>query len=286
MTAIDTPALVEAHHIDIIPPGQRTDRPWLQFPFWVGGNVNIFNVVLGGVVVVIGLPFWWALIAITIGTMLGALLIALHATQGPRTGVPQMVQSVAQFGFYGVSFLYCAVVLLNVGFIAACLVIEGQALTAAVPSVPVPAWIGILAVPAVVIGVIGYRAIHRLAQLTAVVAGGAIAAVFAVAVSYRGLPHAETALKFPPAGLFIAGVALLVIDMLSFGPFVSDYSRYIRPDARTGTVFTAIWTGNVISTVASAGAGAYLAALLPADGSVAAIGKVCGSWALVLTGAS
>jgi NCS1 family nucleobase:cation symporter-1 len=87
MTAIDTPALVEAHHIDIIPPGQRTDRPWLQFPFWVGGNVNIFNVVLGGVVVVIGLPFWWALIAITIGTMLGALLIALHATQGPRTGV-------------------------------------------------------------------------------------------------------------------------------------------------------------------------------------------------------
>lgn len=53
-----------------------------------------------------------------------------------------MVQSVAQFGFYGVSFLYCAVVLLNVGFIAACLVIEGQALTAAVPSVPVPAWIG------------------------------------------------------------------------------------------------------------------------------------------------
>jgi len=179
-----------------------------------------------------------------------------------------MVQSVAQFGFYGVSFLYCAVVLLNVGFIAACLVIEGQALTAAV------------------IGVIGYRAIHRLAQLTAVVAGGAIAAVFAVAVSYRGLPHAETALKFPPAGLFIAGVALLVIDMLSFGPFVSDYSRYIRPDARTGTVFTAIWTGNVISTVASAGAGAYLAALLPAEGSVAAIGKVCGSWALVLTGAS
>lgn len=48
----------------------------------------MFNVVLGGVTVSIGLTFWWALIAIGAGTVIGALLIALHATQGPRLGVP------------------------------------------------------------------------------------------------------------------------------------------------------------------------------------------------------
>jgi len=37
----------------------------------------------------------------------------------------------------------------------------------------------------------------------------------------------------PAAGLFLAGVALLVIDMLSFGPFVSDYTRYL-PAATSG----------------------------------------------------
>jgi purine-cytosine permease-like protein len=41
----------------------------------------------------IGLTFWQALIAIAAGTGIGALLIALHATQGPRLGVPQTIQS-------------------------------------------------------------------------------------------------------------------------------------------------------------------------------------------------
>ena len=48
---------------------------------------------LGGVVVAIGLTFWWALIAIAAGTLADALFIALHATQGPRLGVPQTIQS-------------------------------------------------------------------------------------------------------------------------------------------------------------------------------------------------
>jgi Permease for cytosine/purines, uracil, thiamine, allantoin len=70
------------------------------------------------------LEFWWALLAIIVGTMLGALLIALHATQGPKLGVPQTIQSRGQFGFYGAAFLFPCVLLLNVGFIAAQLVIQ------------------------------------------------------------------------------------------------------------------------------------------------------------------
>jgi heme A synthase len=77
--------------------------------------VNVFNVVLGGVVVSLGLTFWWALIAITAGTIIGALLIALHATQGPRLGVPQSIQSRGQFGFYGAAFMFSAVLLLTPG---------------------------------------------------------------------------------------------------------------------------------------------------------------------------
>src|SRR6266699_4120452 len=92
---------VENRHIDHIPAAARHGKPWHQFAFWWGGNVNVFNVVLGAVTVSIGLTFWWALIAIAAGTLIGALLIALHATQGPRLGVPQSIQSRAQFGFYG-----------------------------------------------------------------------------------------------------------------------------------------------------------------------------------------
>ena len=157
---------VENRHIDHIPAGARHGKPWHQLCFWFGGNVNVFNVVLGGVTVSIGLTFWWALIAITAGTIIGALLIALHATQGPRLGVPQSIQSRGQFGFYGAAFMFPAVLLLNVGFIAAELVIQAQAMTGVTAALSIPAWILILAVPSVVIGIFGYRWIHRVMQAT------------------------------------------------------------------------------------------------------------------------
>jgi NCS1 family nucleobase:cation symporter-1 len=74
---------VENRHIDHIPAGARHGKSWHQFAFWFGSNVNMFNVVVGAVVVSIGLTFSESLIAIAVGTLIGALLIALHATQVP-----------------------------------------------------------------------------------------------------------------------------------------------------------------------------------------------------------
>ena len=42
---------VENRHIDHIPAAARHGKPWHQLVFWFGGNVNVFNVVLGGVTV-------------------------------------------------------------------------------------------------------------------------------------------------------------------------------------------------------------------------------------------
>jgi nucleobase:cation symporter-1, NCS1 family len=273
---------VESHHIDMIPAGARHGKPWQQLVFWAGANVNVFNIVLGGVVVVIGLTFWWALLAIIVGTMLGALLIALHATQGPKLGVPQTIQSRGQFGFYGAAFLFPCVLLLNIGFIAAQLVIQSQSMQGVISSVSIPQWILILAVPAVVIGIFGYRWIHRAMQVTVAIVGVSLVIMFIQGLRYGSLPAKETTLAAPHAGLFLAGVALLIIDMLSWGPFVSDYTRYLPKDTSGRKLFWCIYAGNVVATVCACAVGAYLAALLPALGPVQAIGKISGSWALVV----
>ena len=277
---------VETRHIDMIPAGARHGKPWQQFVFWFGGNVNVFNVVLGAVVVSIGLTFWQALGAIGLGTLIGALLIALHATQGPKLGVPQSVQSRGQFGFYGAAFLFPAILALNVGFIASEFVIQAQSLEGVTSGVAIPEWIVLLAIPSAAIGVVGYRWIHRVMQATAVVVGLSLVIMLIQGLRYSALPAREMVLARPPAGLFLAGVALLVIDMLSFGPFVSDYSRYL-PAATSGRrLFWAIYSGNVVATFVSCAIGAYLAALLPALGPVAAIGHVSGKWALIVMMAS
>ncbi len=280
---------VENHHIDMIPAAARHGKPWHQFAFWWGGNVNVFNVVLGAFVVGFGLTFWWALIAIGAGTLIGAALIALHATQGPKLGVPQTIQSRAQFGFYGSAFLFPAVLLLNVGFIAGQLVIQAQAMTGVIGSISIPAWILILTVPAVIIGIFGYRWIHRVMQATAVVVGVSLVIMFIQGLRYGSLSPAELSFSARPSvGLFLAGTALLVIDLLTFGPFVSDYTRYLPAETNGKRLFWAIYSGNVLATFVSAAIGAYLAALLPkvvaspTEGPVVAIGRVSGSWALVI----
>jgi nucleobase:cation symporter-1, NCS1 family len=196
--------------------------------------------------------------------------------------VPQSIQSRGQFGFYGSAFLFPAVLLLNLGFIAAELVIQAQALNGVTAALSIPQWIVLLAVPSVVIGIFGYRWIHWAMQATAVVVGVSLVIMFIQGLRHGALPAHETGLAAPAAGLFLAGVALLVIDMLSFGPFVSDYTRYL-PAATSGRrLFWAIYAGNVLATFGSCAVGAYLAALLPALGPVAAIGAVSGKWALII----
>jgi nucleobase:cation symporter-1, NCS1 family len=277
---------IESHHIERIPDDARHGKPWHQFAFWFGGNVNVFNVVLGAVVVSIGLTFWWALIAISVGTLIGALLIALHATQGPKLGVPQTIQSRGQFGFYGAAFLFPAVLILNIGFIAAQLVIQAQSMQGVVGSVSIPVWIVILTLPAIVIGIFGYRWIHRVMQGTAIVVGISLIIMFVQGLNFGSLPAHEASMSRPTVGLFLAGVALLVIDMLSFGPFVSDYTRYLPASTSGKRLFWGIYAGNVIATIGSCAVGAYLGALLPTLGPVAAVGKVSGKWALIVMAAS
>ena len=272
---------VENRHIEYIPPGARHGKPWHQFFFWAGANFNVFNVVLGGITVSIGLTFWWALVAITTGTVIGAMLIALHASQGPKLGVPQTIQSRGQFGFHGAAWLFPAVLALNIGFIAAELVIQAQAMSGVSTALTMPQWIVVLAVPSAVIGIVGYRWIHRVMQATAVIVGVTVVVMFAQGLQHS-LPASETTLARPSAGLFAAGVALLVIDMLSFGPFTADYSRYLPKETSGWRLFWANYAGNILSTVVSCAVGAYLAALLPKLTPVAAVGQVSGKWALII----
>jgi NCS1 family nucleobase:cation symporter-1 len=280
---------VETHHIDHIPPAARHGKKWQQLFFWAGANFNVFNLFLGGVVVVIGLTFWWAIIAIVVGALIGGLLIALHATQGPRLGVPQTIQSRGQFGFYGAAFMFPAVLLLTVGFIAAQFVIQAQSLQAVGGSLTVPEWILILIPPALIVGIFGYRWIHRTVQITTVVVGIGLIVMFIQALTYgKDLPAAEAGLAHHPTlGIFLAGVALLVIDLLSFGPFVSDYTRYLPENTAPKRLFWAIYSGNVLATTAACALGAYLTALFGvASDPITDVGQVSGKWALVIMGLS
>ena len=95
--------------------------------------------------------------------------------------------------------------------------------------------------PATVIGIFGYRWIHRVMQVTVVIVGLSMIIMLIQGLRFGSLPAKETTMTAPTAGLFLAGAALLVIDMLSWAPFVSDYTRYLPVNTSGRRLFWTIY---------------------------------------------
>ena len=274
-------AQIEVRSIDQIPPGERHGRIRDQFTLWFGLNANIFPVVLGGVLVFMGLDFVWACIAIVLGVVIGLVLVGFHAIQGPKLGVPQMIQSRGQFGFYGAVLVFAASIVLDFGFLAAQLVIQADAMNLLVRSVSIPAWIAILSVPVVVLTIYGYDWIHRWQRWMTVILGITFAVVFVQALTHGGPVGAAGSARAPSFALFMGATGLFVIAMVSWAPYVSDYSRYLPETVSKARTFWAVVLGCAIPQIVCAILGAYITALLPhASSTVAAVRDVAGSWAL------
>jgi len=65
---------------------------------------------------VFGLPLWAGVVAIVLGNVIGGIVMALHAAQGPQMGVPQDAADAAQFGSYGSLLVVVLVVFMYLGF--------------------------------------------------------------------------------------------------------------------------------------------------------------------------
>lgn len=273
---------VESHHIDIIPVSERHGRPRDQFTLWFAANANVVNLVLGGLGIAFGLNLFWAIVAVVVGTVLGMLLTALHAWQGPRLGVPQMIQSRGQFGFYGASFILLASILLDVGYLAAQQVLQGKAMNLLAPALNIPAWIVIVTLPAVALAIFGYRWIHSIQKILTVVFIGVIIAAAAESAAFGTVAHTYLGFHLSSGPIFIAVVGLWFMNMLSWAPYVSDYSRYLPQDVSFARTFWAIFSGNALASCLFAALGAWITTMVPAAAGnpLGALSGLTGAWVL------
>jgi len=90
---------IERRSIDYIPASERHGSPRRLFFIWFGANMQVTAAATGAIAVLIGLSLPWALLALLIGNLFGVTFMAAHSAQGPKLGIPQMIQSRAQFGF-------------------------------------------------------------------------------------------------------------------------------------------------------------------------------------------
>ncbi|MFI0462739.1 purine-cytosine permease family protein [Saccharopolyspora sp. 5N102] len=229
---------VERRSIDPIPDGERHGNPRSLFTLWFAGNMQITSAVTGALTVLVGLHPLWALAAIALGNAIGGIPMALHAAQGPKLGIPQMIQSRAQFGVYGAVLPLVLVVLMYLGYFASGNVLGGQAL-AAITGLPVDASILLYAALSALIAIVGYRLIHRfgwLASLVSVVVF--VYLTFRLVTTHDLGPVLANAELDVPA--FLLALSLTASWQLTFGPYVADTSRYLP--ASTSIRATFWWT--------------------------------------------
>lgn len=107
---------IEKHSIDHVPDSERHGVVWHQGPFWFTGAFVIPSMLVGFIGPSLGLGLVWTIIAVGFGMALGTAFMALHANQGPKLGLPQMIQSRAQFGALGAIFPLIVAVFIYIGY--------------------------------------------------------------------------------------------------------------------------------------------------------------------------
>jgi nucleobase:cation symporter-1, NCS1 family len=259
--AHEEPLILERHGIDYIPPEERHGKPNTLFTFWAASNVQILAISVGVLAIVFGLSLPWAIFSIIVGNAAGGLYMALHSVQGPRLGLPQMMQSRAQFGMYGTALPNIIVVLMYIGYFTSSAILGGQAV-ANLFHVTTLEGIIIINVFVLLITWFGYDMFHAYNRWVTVLSTGIFVTMLIKLLTI--LP------KHMPAGSNTAGNVLLAISVyvawqVTWAPYVSDYSRYMPENTPSWKTFTYTYLGAVVggSLVMIIGAIAAVIALNP-----------------------
>ncbi|MFJ9040516.1 purine-cytosine permease family protein [Streptomyces sp. NPDC102406] len=251
-------AVVEKHSIDVVPDSERHGRAFNQFTLWLGANLQITAVVTGALAVVFGGDVVWSLTGLVLGNLLGGAVMALHSAQGPKLGLPQMIQSRAQFGVKGAAVPLLLVILMYVGFFASGSVLAGQA-TAELTHTDDTTGIVVFALVTAVVAAVGYRVIHVLGRVASIVCALAFLYLGARLVDRVDLGEllGDAHFSLP---MFLLAVSLSASWQLAFGPYVADYSRYLPRTTSAKATFWWTLSGSALGSQWSMTFGVLVAA--------------------------
>jgi nucleobase:cation symporter-1, NCS1 family len=242
VAAHDEPMSLERHGIDYIPPEERHGKPYTLFTFWAASNVQILAISVGVLAIVFGLSLPWAIFAIVVGNALGGLYMALHSAQGPRLGLPQMMQSRAQFGMYGTALPNIIVVLMYIGYFTSSAILGGQAVASLFHVTTAE---GIIIINAFVLLVVwfGYDMFHSYNKIVTWLSLGIFLAILGklLTILPSHLPAGDNT-----AGNVLLAISVFVAWQVTWAPYVSDYSRYMPENTSSLKTFTYTYVGSVV----------------------------------------
>lgn len=253
--------VIERHSIDYVPVAERKGVAWHQGPFWFGGNFILLTLAAGFLGPTTGLSVSWSIIAIVTGVCFGTFFMAFHANQGPRLGLPQMIQSRAQLGTQGAVFSLAAAVLVYIGFIIFNIILASDVIQTLLPGGKW-LWYPVVMIASLVIAIVGHDLLHFVQRWIAfiVIVFYTVFTVYSI-VSLRDSPEVSggvASLGFNWIG-FLTMFSVAAGYQITYAVYVSDYSRYLPPKISAKALIIWTYVGAALSAIWLMSLGAFIA---------------------------
>lgn len=239
---------VEPFSIEQVPDNERHGRPFGQFTLWLGSNLTIADYALGFLPVSLGMSWTTALISILIGNLVGAVALGLCSAMGPSYGLPQLIITRSSFGRVGAYLPGALNFISTIGWFTVNNILGSFGLHALFPNLSFVAASIILVVVQGFVATLGHNFIHAYERAMAIILG----IVFAV-VTIISLAHWHVISAYSPSDKH-TGLAIMIMIGAAFsylgswGPYGSDYSRYLHASTKKSTVLLMAGAGSFIAS--------------------------------------
>jgi NCS1 nucleoside transporter family len=260
----------DAHGIEPIPDEGRDCSPWELFWIWSGANIAPINWVLGALGITLGLSLIETLLVVVLGNVIGCAVFGAFNVIGHRTAVNQMVLGRAPFGRYGSMLPGVVQFVLTMGWVGVntwvvldlVLAILGQFGVGETPWLDFAVAAAIMAIQ-LGLALYGFYAIRSFEKYTVPVTVLVMALMTVLAMATTDVDWTFSGTAVEPGAKFTAVTQLLTAIGIGWGltwiPYASDYSRFVRVGATSRAVFWSSAAGMYIPTVWLAALGACLA---------------------------
>jgi NCS1 nucleoside transporter family len=255
----DKVVAVEPGGVEFIPLEARHGKPLQLLWTWSSPNMEFATIGVGILGVLYwGLTFWQCVVAIVVGTALGAVTHGILSSWGPPSGLCQMVLSRTGFGFVG-NVLPAGInaVVAGVGWFAVNSISGALALHALFSALPKLLCLVIVVMAQLAIAFLGHNLVHAFERYAFPVLS-VIFVLACIVVLSKSHPGAAAMKDFAPPTL---GGFLLMMGA-SFGyacgwnPYASDYTRYLPSTTKPLPVALSAGLGLFVSCVLLEVAGA------------------------------
>lgn len=246
-TSVEPSAYFEEVALESAPTAIRRSHSSSQFWSWLALTGSVLPIALAWYAHSIGISFTQGVVAITLGTFSSAVVIAVGALAGKRSGLPTLMLSRAAFGVHANSAVASILALLRVFWTVAIFAVvvslgseffKVESLTAVSETNTLLLGVSLLAVVgiAVTLAILGGRVLYRAQQVAGILG---VAVVVTLVVATAGLISMNDLLAQPSSSWLSAfGLSVLTFSVfgLAWTSTGADFARKLSVSSRGASV--------------------------------------------------